>query len=78
MHFGMPFELLIEIHFEMYFELPFEIPIPCNNFSSELDCPDSIAGTILSRCYYDKDLQKCTKTHNFRVPFSCFQKKGQF
>jgi hypothetical protein len=48
---------------ENSFELPFEIPIPCNNFSSELDCPDSIAGTILSRCYYDKDLQKCTKTY---------------
>ena len=45
------------------FELPFEIPIPCNNFSSELDCPDSILGTILSRCYFDKDLQKCRKTY---------------
>ena len=30
----------------------------CNQFSYE-ECPDELTGTILSRCYKDKDLKKC-------------------
>ena len=32
------------------FESPFRMPIPCSNFTNEIDCPDELVGTIMSRC----------------------------
>ena len=41
----------------------FKIPIPCNNFTNEIDCPDELVGTIMSRCYWDINLGQCRKTY---------------
>lgn len=34
---------------------------PCEDYSYD-DCPDNLTGTILSRCYKDKELDKCLPT----------------
>ena len=34
---------------------------PCSNFSYE-NCPDQLTGTILSRCYKDKELNRCIQS----------------
>ena len=41
----------------------FKMSIPCSYFNNKLDCPDDLVGTVMSRCYWDDDLNQCKKTY---------------
>ena len=58
----------------------FDKDTPCSDYSYD-NCPDNLTGTILSRCYKDKEFERCLPMwkkniyNNYFLPlalFNCF------